>query len=312
MISGFAIAGYAFGALLGGDLIQRFFQRRLFLICQALFVAGCIVTATSHSIVAYGIGSVLEGFSTGLLLVIALPPVFQRFPPERVPVTVIWVNLGFFGAVCAGPFIGGAMAAVHGWRWFHGALGILGAANLVVAALTLSFYDPPNPEIRLDIAALLLGLGAVFLPFWATGELAVASFDAPIFIAPLTAGLVCFVALVLTEYHRKEALSPVARMWNTISLVGVLIAMFGGSVFVALVELLERLQIKVAHRSPFETGLLFTPLIGGVCVTAILLGLVVRTRYLPLLILGGWSASRAAPVWRCHSDRAHLPVIPLR
>jgi predicted MFS family arabinose efflux permease len=47
LIAGFAIAGYAFGAFAGGDLIQRFRQRHLFLIAEALFVAGCAVSAAA-------------------------------------------------------------------------------------------------------------------------------------------------------------------------------------------------------------------------------------------------------------------------
>lgn len=137
LISGFSIAGYAFGALLGGDLIQRFFQRRLFLFCQAMFLVARLLAAIAPSIVPYAIGSVAMGFATGLMLVIALPPVFQRFPAAKVPITVVWVNIGFFGAVCAGPFLGGAMAVLHGWRWFYGALAAIGFANLSLSGASI-------------------------------------------------------------------------------------------------------------------------------------------------------------------------------
>lgn len=136
MISGFSIAGYAFGALLGGDLIQRFFQRRLFLFCQAMFLVACLLAAIAPSIVPYAIGSVAMDFATGLMLVIALPPVFQRFP-AKVPITVVWVNIGFFEAVCAGPFLGGAMAALQGWHWFYGALAAIGFANLSLSGASI-------------------------------------------------------------------------------------------------------------------------------------------------------------------------------
>src|SRR6185312_12515132 len=47
IVNGLSTAGYAFGALLGGDLINRFKQRHLFLLCEGLFVLGCALAATA-------------------------------------------------------------------------------------------------------------------------------------------------------------------------------------------------------------------------------------------------------------------------
>lgn len=287
LISGFAIAGYAFGALVGGDLIQRFHQRYLFLICEALFVVGCALAAAGPDVVVFGAGRVLMGFATGLLLVIALPPVILRFPPEKLSSTMSWVDLGFFGAVCAGPLVGGAVAAMHAWRWFFAGLGAVGLLNFIAAVATEPLYDPPNPGLRFDYWAWILGFGAVVLPFWATGELASHGFDSLLFTVLLAAGMVCFVALLLVEYHQQEPLSPVKPMWSTIAVIGTLVAMIAGSLFVTFLELTERLHLQALHHSPFDTGVLLAPMIGGVCITAVLVGVLLKTRYLPILILGG-------------------------
>ena len=47
IIISLATAGYAFGALLGGDFIQRFPQRYLFFYCEGLFVIGSILSAAA-------------------------------------------------------------------------------------------------------------------------------------------------------------------------------------------------------------------------------------------------------------------------
>ncbi len=47
IISSIATAGYAFGAMVGGDVIQSFKQRGLLLICEAFFVLGCLLAATA-------------------------------------------------------------------------------------------------------------------------------------------------------------------------------------------------------------------------------------------------------------------------
>jgi len=40
--------------------------------------------------------------------VIAIPPLVRRFPLRRLPVTAAMIDVAFFGAVTAGPVVGGA------------------------------------------------------------------------------------------------------------------------------------------------------------------------------------------------------------
>jgi MFS family permease len=287
VISGLSTAGYAFGALLGGDLIQRFRQRTLFLCCEGLFIVSCAVCALAASTAVYGTGRVLQGLMTGLLLVIALPPVIQRFPAQRLPVTAAAVNIGFFGAVTLGPLLGGITAFAHAWRAFYAALGGLGCITWLLALLTLPDAEPFNPDMRFDLAAVVLGLPATALPFWAVGELTGPGFASPLFIVPLVLGLACFVALLLVEYHRKEPLAPVKQMWHTLPLVGTLTAMIGGAAFFTLLMLAQEYLLKIAHASLLQGGLTFWPQVVGVIITAALLGVLLRTRMLPFLVLGG-------------------------
>jgi hypothetical protein len=211
----------------------------------------------------------------------------QKFPPEKLPVTVIFIDLGFFGAVCVGPLLGGLVATGHHWRWLYGGLGAVGTLNLTLALFTLPASSPTNPGVRFDAWAVVFGFAAVVLPFWAAGELATHGFAAFRFAVPLSLGLAAFVLLILVEYHQEEPLSPVKPMWTTASLVGTLTAMIAGGVFVAFLELGERLQMEVVQRSPLETGLLFWPLAAAVCITSIMLGVLLKTRFLPILVLGG-------------------------
>ncbi len=287
IINGLSTAGYAFGALLGGDLINRFKQRRLFLICEGLFVVSCAIAGAAHAGIMYGAGRVLQGLTTGLLLIIALPPVIQRFPARRMPTTAAAINIGFFGAVTVGPLFGGITAFAHAWRVFYAALGGVGCLTWLLALLTLPDAEPPNPGMRFDLAAIALGLAATALPFWAVGELTGPGFASPLFIAPLTIGVVCLVALLLLEYHREEPLAPVKQMWHTLPLVGTLAAMIGGAAFFTLMMLGQQYLLRVEHSTLLQAGLAFWPQVIGVIITAALLGLLLRTRMLPLLVLCG-------------------------
>jgi MFS family permease len=287
VIAGLSVAGYAFGALLGGDLINRVRHRTLFIGNEVMFVTGWTVLAAAPDAWAYGVGRVLAGFATGLLLVTALPPVVRGFPPSRTPLTAAFVNIGFFGAIAAGPLLGGAVAATHAWRWLYAAFAALGLLTIVLALLWMPNEEPANPDMPFDWHGLLLGLLATALPFFASGELRAHGFSELIVAVPLGIGLVCFAALMIVEYFKQDALSPVKRMWTTFPVVGTIVAMAGGGAFVTFVDLTSTLLVKVGHQTPLAAGLQFWPQLAGALITAALLGLLFSTRYLPVLAFGG-------------------------
>ena len=287
VIAGLSVGGYAFGAVLAGDLINRVRHRTLFVSNEALFVIGWIVVAVAPDTLAYGVGRVLSGFATGLLLVTALPPVVRGFPPTRTPFTAAFVNIGFFGAIAGGPLLGGAVAATHLWRELYGAFAALGLVTIGLALLYMPNDEPGNPDMVFDWQGLGLGLAATALPFFASGELRAHGFGEAIVAVPLTIGLVCFAALMIVEYVKKEPLSPVERMWTTFPVVGTIIAMAGGGAFVTFVELTSQLLVRVGHHAPLSAGLQFWPQLAGALITAASLGLLFRTRYLPVLALSG-------------------------
>jgi Major Facilitator Superfamily len=235
----------------------------------------------------YGAGRVLQGLATGLLLVVALPPVVQRFPASRLPITAAAVNIGFFGATMVGPLLGGVAAYGHAWRWFYIALGLLGALTFLLAVLTLPDQKPPNPGMRLDAPALALGFAATALPFWAVGELTGVSFASPLFAAPLAVGVLCLVAMLLVEYHVKAPLSPVKQMWHTFPIIGTLAAMFGGGGYFTFLVLAQQLLLHVGPIAPLAAGLSFWPQVVAVILAAVVFGVLYPTRWLPALVLAG-------------------------
>jgi MFS family permease len=287
VIEGLSTAGYAFGALFGGDLISRFRQRHMFIAGQCVFMAGWLLVALAAGPYSYGAGRVLAGFATGTLLVTSLPPVMRQFPPERLPVSAAFVNLGLFGAIAAGPLLGGFVAAEHAWREIYGGFALLGLFNIAVGLWTLPTMKPYNPDLPFDREGIMLALAATVLPFWASGELQSYGFSAPIVAVPLGVGLACFLALMLVEYHKREALSPVSKMWSTLPVVGTWIAMLGGGIFVTFVLLTAQFLLKVEGQTPLQTGLTYWPQVIGAIITAGVLGLVFHTRFLPLLAFAG-------------------------
>lgn len=287
LASAISAAGYAFGAFLAGDLINRIGQRPLFSSALILEAAGWILMALAPSVLAYAIGLLLAGFATGLLIVVALPPVMRQFPPRLAPITAGFVNLGLFGAVAAGPLLGGFIGAVTNWRALYGALAAVSLANLALAAVSMPDNEPFKPELRFDAQALVLAGAATLLPFLAAGALASKSFTAPVVFIPLTIGLIALVVLLVYQYSADEPLAPVKMMCTTLPIIGTIAATFGGAVVVSLMRLISAELLQVSHLHPGEAGLAFWPEALGTLVTASLYIVVLRTRYVSLLVLAG-------------------------
>jgi MFS family permease len=284
---GLSNAAYAFGALLAGDLTQRFRQRDLFFVCEGSFVIASLCCAFTTNVDLFVAARVVQGLVTGMLLVVALPPLIRRFGPERLPFTAGAVNIGFFGAITVGPLVGGVFTAGHTWRWLFAAVALLGAIGFALGWVTLPSQEPADRGMRVDRSALTLGLLATVLPFFGASELMSVSFSSPVFWAPVAIGLACFVALLVSEYCKKDPLAPVKLITQTRAVVGTLAAMLGGAVFVALLELTLAFLTEIHRWSPRTTGLLFWPQVVGTIIAAAALWWAVRTRLLSTLVLVG-------------------------
>jgi MFS family permease len=288
---GLSNAGYALGALIGGDLAQRFRQRTLHIGFQSLFVVGSILCLAATSWPTFAAGRVLQGVTTGFLLVVAIPPLVQRFPANRLPVTAAGINVAFFGAVCAGPLIGGVAALnLHDFRYLMTGLAIVGAVGVALALLSLPSDDPPNPGLRPDWPAFSLAAVGTVLPFLGASLLVspARGYDAPWFWAPLAIGVVAIVVLFVVEYRRDDALTPVHELAAPLPIIGILVASLAGAVFVSAVQLLISYATGVQHVAPWRIGVWTWPQLATLLVAATAFYFLIRTRWLAPFVLVGF------------------------
>jgi MFS family permease len=304
LADGLANAGYAVGAVVAAYLGQKLLQRRLFLGYEAVFVVGSVLAAAAPTTPVFMAGRVLQGTATGFMLVAALPPLVTRFGTGRLPLTVAIVNIGLFGATALGPLIGGVVAQSGNWRLLFAVVAALGFLGLVAAGLGYPTFDPPNPGITLDRSAIALAIAATFLPFYATSVLAETSFTSPVFLTTFAAGLAALVALVVSEYRKRDPLMPVKALSTQLPVTGTVVAMVAGAVVVTTVQLVQLFLTDVAKQGPAAAGLLFWPMPVGLVVAAALFGLLLRTRWLPVLVDVGLLALVGAAVLLLTVDRS--------
>jgi MFS family permease len=289
---GLSNAGYAFGALIGGDLTQRYRQRPLHLAFQSLFVVASVLCVLAGDWPLFAVGRVLQGLATGFLLVVAIPPLVQRFPAGRLPVTAAGINVAFFGAVCAGPLIGGFSALnLHDFRYLFVSLASVGAVGVALGLLSLPSQEPPNPDLPPDWPAFALAFAATVAPFVGVSLLAspTRGYTAPAFWAPLAAGVAALAALFVVEYRREEPLTPVRRLSSSLPLIGILVATLAGAVFVTAVQLLIAYVTGVQHTAPWRAGAWTWPQIVTLLLAAAAFYVLLRTRYLAPFVLVGFA-----------------------
>jgi hypothetical protein len=92
------------------------------------------------------------------------------------------------------------------------------------------------------------------------------------------------VILVVHQYRARHPLMPVKQLATTFPVTGILIAMCASAAAVGLMDLVLNLQSK---SSPDHVAVLFLPEFGAAMATALLFGALFRTRFIPVLAIGG-------------------------
>jgi MFS family permease len=108
LASGLANAGYAVGTVLAVQLAQLLPQRRLLVVYASTLVIGSVLAAAATGSGMFIAGHILQGLCTSMLLIAAAPPLFLGYPAAKLRWTAVIFNMCIFGAVAAGPLIGGA------------------------------------------------------------------------------------------------------------------------------------------------------------------------------------------------------------
>jgi nucleotide-binding universal stress UspA family protein/MFS family permease len=282
---GLANGGYAVGTVLAVQLAQRLPQRRLMVAYAALLVIGSVLAATATGPATFIVGHVLQGLCTSLLLIASTPPLILGYPVAKLRSTAVIFNLCIFGAVAAGPLIGGAQASFHAWRPLFWIVAGIAFAGLVMSLLT--FSDAPAADLSAPRDPVAIGLAATgsVAAFWGAAELLTHRFLDPVAVIPLLAGLALIAALIVYEYRARHPLLILRDLVTTIPLTGVVVAICAAAAATSAIALTSTVQAP--HYTPLHLGLLYIPELAAAALTAIVFGAVFSTRFIHYYALAG-------------------------
>jgi MFS family permease len=302
LANGVANAGYALGTVASVQLALLLPQRRLLLVYGALLVIGSVLAAAATAPAVFIAGHVMQGLCTSMLLIAAVPPLVIGYPESKLRPTALILNVGIFGAVALGPFIGGLQADAGSWRplfWVTAAIAIVA---LVLSVLT--FQDAPpaaadSPdEPRAGAAAesadgppkdpLAVGLAAAgcLLGFYGASELLTHEFVSARTLLSLAVGASLIAVLVVYQFTARRPLLAVRGVLrSTFPVAGIVAAICAAAGSVGAIGLTAA---TLADRyAPLHVGLLYLPEFAGALIAAFIFARVFQTRYIHWMALSG-------------------------
>jgi nucleotide-binding universal stress UspA family protein/MFS family permease len=282
---GLANAGYAVGTVLAVQIAQHQPQRRMLVVYAILLVIGSVLAASATGPAMFIVGHVLQGLCTSLLLIASTPALILGYPVSKLRSTAVIFNLCIFGAVAAGPLIGGAQASFHAWRPLFWIVAGIAFAGLVMSLLTFSDAPPADLSAPRDPVAVGLAATGSVAAFWGAAELLTHRFLDPVAVVPLLVGLALIVALVVYEYRASRPLLILRDLASTIPVSGIVVAMCAAAAATSAIALTA--TVLAPRYTPLHLGLLFIPELAAAVVTAIVFGVVFSTRLIHYYALTG-------------------------
>ena len=212
---GLANAAYALGTVLAVQLAVHYPQRRLLVGYAAMFTLGSVLSATAWTPGLFIAGHIVQGLFTSMMLIAAAPALVLGWPTKRLPSTAMVMNVGIFGAVALGPFIGGIQAARPR---APAVLDRLRCRRPWPCCCRCSpSRTPPaqDPDAPRDWTAILLAGSGCAAAFFGASELQTHRMLDLIAFAPLLSGVALLIGLIVHQMTARDPLMPMRQLVHT-------------------------------------------------------------------------------------------------
>ena len=245
--------------LTAGAIADRFGRRRLFLLGVAIFTASSALCGAAGGIGVLVGARAIQGLGASIMFATALSLISQVTPRRKDRVNALAAYGAVIGASFAlGPFIGGSLTELFGWRAIFVVNVPIGAAVLWVTYRSVAEGRDPTPR-RIDLPGQVTLIAGLFLLVLALLRGNDDGWGSPGIIAALAGAAILLVGFVVVEERSREPMLPL-RLLRQPSFAGPQIAVFAiaSSFFAVFLYLTLYLQ-TVLGLSPIETGLVYLP-----------------------------------------------------
>jgi EmrB/QacA subfamily drug resistance transporter len=230
---------------------KKIFYTGVFLFALAAFGAG-LSPNTEFLVLFRG----MQSLGASAILVASTALLSNVFPEkERVRAISIYAGVTGFGLMI-GPFLGGILIALLGWRWvFWINLPLIGI-GLSACSFSLKGHSHNKPSTQIDWKSLILlifGLGSLLYGIIAGAQSNWLSIRAWIWLG---LGIVALVCLLMLDARSQNALLDLHIFKKNLIVLAALSCAFGGVVSTVFM-FFDPLYLRILRRlSPFLIGLL--------------------------------------------------------
>lgn len=263
VVSAYTIAFAAF-ILTAGVLGDRIGAKRIFMAGFAIFTAASLACAMSPNAAVLIAARLVQGLAAAILVPNSLALLNHAYADarERGRAVAVWAA-GASLALTAGPFVGGALITLVGWRAIF-------LVNLPIGltGLWLSWrYASETTRSRsreIDLPGQLAAIGALGALAGAIIEAGALGWSHPAVIAAFVSSAAFAVLFVWRESRTVQPMLPLSlfrhRLFTLTTIVGLLvnIAIYG------LIFVLSLYFQRINGLSAWWTGLAFVPMMGAV------------------------------------------------
>ncbi len=263
VVNAYTMAFAAF-ILTAGALGDRIGAKRMFIAGFAIFTAASVACALSPNASTLIAARGVQGLGAAILVPNSLALLNHAYHDDKARgrAVGIWAA-GASLALTAGPFVGGGLIALIGWR-------SLFLVNLPIglAGLWLSWCyvgeTTRSPQREIDLPGQAAAIAALGCLAGAIIEGGAVGWTNPFVLAGFGAAVVLAVLFVLQERRAPQPMLPLSLFGHRMFALSALVGLLVNIAFYGLIFVFSLYFQRVNHWSPFETGLAFVPMMGAV------------------------------------------------
>src|SRR5229473_2205486 len=263
VVTAYTIAFAAF-ILTAGALGDRLGAKRIFMAGFAIFTLASLACALAPSAMFLIAARSAQGLAAAILVPNSLTLLNHAYadPKERGRAVGFWAA-GASVALTAGPFVGGALIALAGWRSIFLVNLPIGAAGLWLA-WRYAEETPRLAQREIDLPGQIAAITALGALAGALIEGGALGWSHPLVIKGFAAAAVIGLLFVWREARAPQPMLPLSLFGHRMFALTALVGLLFNIAFYGLIFVLSLYFQNVRGWSPFATGLAFVPMMAMV------------------------------------------------